>query len=93
MDKLFKIGKGMFKDKTHGDGGGGGGFVPPSGGGGDSFAGAGAGSAPMGANMLFKQLDKNGDGQITEDDFIIMVSGVRMYTLVTHLPEFARAFS
>lgn len=78
MDQLFKIGKGIFKDKKHGDGGGsggsggGGGFFPPSGG--DSFGGAGAGSGPMSANMLFKQLDKNGDGQITEDDFIIMVS-------------------
>ena len=73
MDKLFKIGKGIFKDKTHGDGGGGGsgGFVPPAGG--DGFAGSSAGGAPFGANMLFKQLDKNGDGQVTEEDFILMV--------------------
>ena len=77
MDKLFKIGKGIFKDKTHGDGGGGGGSgsggygPPPSG---DNFAGASGGSPPFGANMLLKQLDKNNDGQITEDDFIIMVS-------------------
>ena len=48
------------------------------GGGGDGGSGSGSGGSGGGFNPLamFKQLDKNGDGKITEEDFVLVVRQV-----------------
>ncbi len=45
------------------------------GGGGDSSAGSN-GSGGFNPLTMFKQLDKNGDGKITEEDFVLVVRQV-----------------
>lgn len=55
MNQLFSIGKSLFKDSSKKDD--------------DDLFGAGGGLFnPM---AVFKQFDQNGDGKITEDDFVL----------------------
>jgi hypothetical protein len=58
MDQLMKFGKNMIKKKTGGDSS-------------DSGSGGGGFGNPM---AMLKQFDRDGDGNITENDFVLAVN-------------------
>ena len=65
MNQLFSIGKSLIKNKNNGGG---------TGNIGNSNVAGGSSSGGFNPLAMFKQLDKNGDGKITEEDFVIVIN-------------------